>query len=99
MQGERPFNRALREITDYLITLQKNIQSQLFNERIRDMMQVEPLSPMTHVIYGHTHIEQGPNSYDDLQILNTGCWLDYGRPCYIEIDVDGNPIIKWINQI
>ena len=99
MQGERPFNRALREITDYLITLQKNIQSQLFNERIRDMMQVEPLSPITNVIYGHTHIEQGPNSDDDLQILNAGCWLDYGRPCYIEIDVDGNPIIKWINQI
>ena len=52
MQGDRHFNRALRDITDYLIAFQRNIQRQLFNERIRDMMQVEALSPITHVIYG-----------------------------------------------
>ena len=84
-------------------TIEEFIQNEIYKkverfcENAVELLNEKNLLPITHVIFGHTH-DFLQVKYEDLLILNTGCWLSKKQAYFVEILANGYYSIKCINS-
>lgn len=74
-----------------------SVKNEVYHKNIVQYVSAEQFKPVTHVIFGHSH-ETDVSKFDNLTILNAGCWVTDKNPSYIEININGTSKVKSINS-
>ena len=83
----------LKKLSGQDESIGRDVKNDSYFNYIVEYISEHNLNAVSYVIFGHSHVS-AQVAKDELEIINSGCWLSNKTPNYIEILNNGTTILR-----